>query len=72
MNKFAWKTKGTAIAALVTIIGPMAKLLLDGDPKTNPDWNTSIPLILAALGVLFARQNNQSSEDVGIKGPVPN
>ena len=65
ITKGSWKTSGTGIAALLTIIGTVAKALLDNDPATNVDWATTMPGALAAIGLIFARDNNKSSEDVG-------
>lgn len=40
---------------------------IDNDPATVPDWGLAIAAIAAGLGLLFARDNNVSSEDAGIK-----
>lgn len=64
----SWKTSATGWGAALVIIGTVLKQLTDGDPATNPDWNTLIPAFLVAIGLSTARDNNVSSEDAGLKG----
>ena len=61
------RLKFIAIVSLLSVITGAASLLLDGNPATNPDWTATIAALTAAWGLLVARQNNVSSEDVGIK-----
>lgn len=42
------------IAGLVVTLGAAANLLLDGDPKTMPDWNAVGVSITTSLGLIFA------------------
>jgi len=63
----SWKTTSAGLASIMSGLGQILWAILDGNPQTNPDWNTSIPLILTGLGLLFARDNDKSSEDVGAK-----
>jgi hypothetical protein len=41
--------------------------MLDSDPATNPDWSVVIATVTAGFGLLFARDNNVSSEEAGAK-----
>ena len=52
-----------ALAALATAVN----YFIDGDPSTQPDWGATISLILVAVGLVKARDNDKSSEDVGAK-----
>ena len=59
------KTFLLGVASLIAIIANVVSLLFDGDPATNPDWSVVIPAATAALGVLFARDANKTSEQAG-------
>lgn len=63
----SWKTTTVGIAGAIVIIATQIVNLLDNDPNTI----FSIEALFAALAVLgigwFARDNNKSSEDVGLK-----
>lgn len=66
--KGSWKTTlcgllGIAAAGITLVAQP----ILDGDPTTNPQWAVFGTTIAAAVGLLFARDNDKSSEDVGTK-----
>lgn len=63
----SWKTTVFGAGGLGTAIWNIASMLLDGDPSTNPDWGVYLPLIFAAGVGLFARDNDKSSQDVGIR-----
>jgi hypothetical protein len=65
----SWKTTAASISSLLVLIGSTVKQLVDGDTSTNPDWNLVLPLFLASLVGLFSRDNDKTSEQVGIKGP---
>lgn len=64
----SWKTKLFGIAGLLVstwqLIGAP---ILDSDPLTNPQWPTFLATATTAIGVIFARDNNKTSEDIGIK-----
>ena len=59
--------KLAAILAAVAALAVAAKAMFDGDPATNVDWSQLSLTIMLAVGLFTARQNNQSSEAVGIK-----
>lgn len=61
----SFRTTAFAVVGMLTILIRVAGQLLDGDPATNPDWGTEIPQLLAAIGLLFARDNKVSSEKAG-------
>lgn len=66
----SWKTSGAGLAAIFTSLGGILTALCDNDPKTVPEWSLSGPLILAGIGLLFSRDNDKSSEDVGAAKPA--
>ena len=61
------KLKALGLASLIATLSTAAKLLLDGDAATNPDWTLVIAQVTAAWGLLVARQNNIDSETAGAK-----
>jgi len=64
----SWKTTAcgllAAIAAGITLV---AIPILDNDPATTANWGAFGASLAAAGGVLFARDNDKSSDDVGTK-----
>jgi hypothetical protein len=60
----SWKTMATGIVAILSAVTAAAQLLLDNDPKTNPDITLTVSAIAAGLGLIFARDNNVTSEQV--------
>jgi hypothetical protein len=63
----SWRTTLTACILAVDAILHAVSALIDSDPMTNPDWNTVIMLLVAAGGLLFARDANVSSQESGIR-----
>ncbi len=63
----SWQTTLAAILTVVAVVIPALQLLMDGDATTNPNWNIMIPSITVAVGLIFARDGNKTSEDVGAK-----
>ncbi len=59
--------KLTAIMGALVALAVAIKAMVDGDPTTNPDWSSLATTMILAAGLFTTRQNNQSSEDVGIK-----
>lgn len=59
--------KLVALVALLAAVTEAARLLLDGDSATNPDWTITISLIGSAWGNLISRQNDVSSEEAAGK-----
>lgn len=63
----SWKTTVTGIAAVLTAIGSALTALFDNDPNTTLDVAVTASAIMAGIGLIFARDNNVSSEDAGAK-----
>lgn len=67
MKKHSWKTTLFGAGGLAAVAFTAISALLDGDPTTNPDWNILITASLPAIGLLFSRDNNVTSEQAGAK-----
>lgn len=63
----SWKTTLSGIAGIVGMIGTALSAALDGNPATDPQWGIVVPAVITAAGLLFARDNNVSSESAGAK-----
>ena len=63
----SWKTTLFGAGGLATVLFTAVPALLDGDPATNPNWDLVIGAALPAIGLLFARDNNVTSEQAGVK-----
>lgn len=55
------------LAAIQALLGLVAIPLLDGNPATNPDWGMAMTVVTQCVALLFVRQNDVTSEDVGAK-----
>lgn len=64
--KGSWKTTVLGVATLIGALAMAAVALLDSNPDTMPDF-TSVLAAFTGLGLVFARDNNVSSEDAGLK-----
>ncbi len=58
------KTSGAGLAAIFTILAQCVKALTDGDPNTNIDFAGTFVELSIAWGLLMARDNNVTSEQV--------
>jgi len=63
----SWKTTVMGICAILVAVAGAVKLLVDGDPATNPDWTAVCAAVAAGIGLITARDNNKTSESVGAK-----
>ncbi len=63
----SWKTTVMGICAILTAVAGAIKLLVDGDPATNPDWTAVCAAVAAGIGLIAARDNSKTSESVGAK-----
>ena len=61
----SYRTTIGGIGALAVLWGEAIKLLADGNAATNPDWNIVIAGTLAAIGLIFARDNSTTSVKAG-------
>jgi hypothetical protein len=63
----SWKTSLTGIAAILTAVGAAIMALMDNDPATVIDVAATAAAVMAGVGLIFARDNNVSSEAAGAK-----
>ena len=63
----SWKTTVTGLGTILAAIAGALVLFFDGKPETNPDWTAVIAAVTAGLGLIFARDNNVTSEKAGAK-----
>ncbi len=64
----SWKTSWAGIiGAVVAILTLVVVPLTDDDPNTAPLWTAAITAVLTALGLMAARDNDKTSEDVKTK-----
>lgn len=61
----SWKTTLFGILSVISAISAPVKALLDSDAATVPDWGLAIPAVMAAIGLIFARDNKVTSEQAG-------
>lgn len=59
------RTSIAGIGALLVAIGGALGAIFDGDPLTNPDWTAVVAAVTVAVGLIFARDSNKTSEQVG-------
>jgi hypothetical protein len=70
MNKStrkSWKTTTAGIAAIIAAVALAAEQQFDSDPATVADWAGVVTAVVTGIGLLLARDNDRSSEDVGLK-----
>lgn len=67
MPKGSWKTTAAGLAGVVGIVAMALQAHFDGDPATVAEWGIVIPTVISQIGLLFARDNDKSSEQVGLK-----
>lgn len=65
--KGSWKTSTAGIAAILTAAGAALSAISDSDSATNPDWAALIAAVIAGIGLVFARDNDKTSEQAGAK-----
>lgn len=69
MKKSVWKSWKTAlmgVGSALSILIILIVALFDGDPATVPAWETAVPGILSALGLMAAKDGDKTSEEVGL------
>lgn len=60
--KQSWKTSAAGIGAVLVALG---QVLTAFGHDNFGEAATALPALIAGLGLLFARDNDKSSEDVG-------
>lgn len=63
----SWKTTAAGIGAIFTALGSALTAYFDGNPMTQPDYAALVAAVIAGVGLIAARDNDVSSEDVGAK-----
>lgn len=64
----SWKTTLCGILGIVAAgITMVAVPILDGNPNTVANWGAFSATVATGIGLLFSRDNDKSSEDVGVK-----
>lgn len=60
----SWKTTLAGIAAIVAALATAVSAQFDNNPATVPDWTMVIGMITAGVGLVLARDNDKTSEQV--------
>ena len=63
----SWKTTVAALGTILALWGPTIEKLFDNDAATMPNWNIVIAGTIAAIGLIFARDVDKSSENHSTK-----
>ena len=59
----SWKTTTAAILLAVSAITESLSAILDDNASTEPDWSLTAALVIAAVGMLFARDADRTTSD---------
>ncbi|CAK0780994.1 conserved hypothetical protein [Gammaproteobacteria bacterium] len=69
-----WKTTTAGISTIIAALAGAIALVVDGDPKTNPQWELVVGAVITGLGLVLAKDFNvtgaaggQKTEDGGRK-----
>lgn len=65
--KGSWLTRLLGSAIILEAVSSAIIALTDSNPLTNVDWKAWLLTIGTGWGIAVARQNNKSSQDVGIR-----
>ena len=57
----SWKTSMFGASGLLVLVVNTVSMLMDGDPKTNPDWSVTLPLLFSGVAALFAKDADVSN-----------
>ena len=63
----SWKTTTAGIGAILVAVGSALSATFDADQTTVADWGAVVAAVIAGIGLLAARDNDKSSQDVGIQ-----
>lgn len=69
MKNSSWKTTVAGVATALGVVATAVGQYFDADPLTNPDWKVVGLALVAAWGLISARDNDKSSEQVGAQKP---
>lgn len=61
------KTTWAGVLQFLAIVATQVGFLFDADAATNPEWSLIVASFITLVGLLFARDNDVSSEDAGAK-----
>jgi len=67
LKKASWKTTAAGLAAFIGTLAVQLSNLWDSDPLTVADWGLVAGAAAVAIGLIFSRDNDKSSEDAGLK-----
>lgn len=67
MKNTSWKTTAAGVSAVIAAVAGALNLMFDANPNTNPDWTALIAAVTAGIGLVMARDNDKSSEEVSAK-----
>ena len=62
----SWKTTLLGVGTMLAVVGAALKAAFDGDPATVVEYGPLAAGLTAGIGLVFARDNDRSSEDVGV------
>ena len=71
LKKASWKTTAAGIATFIGVLAAQLSALWDSGPGselTTADWGLVAGAAAVAIGLIFSRDSDKSSEDAGIKG----
>jgi len=63
----SWKTTLLGVCMILGSLGSAGVAYLDGNPETVANWETVLVALTGGFGLIFARDNDKASEDVGAK-----
>lgn len=63
----SWRTTVLGVISILVALLEAVRDLVDLDTATNPDWNLVFLAIATGIGLIWARDNDKSSETVGAK-----
>ena len=66
----SWKTTILGVLTIATAVFGAVMALIDGNPATNPNWETLIAAITAGIGLIAAKDSNVTGGTVA-NGQTP-